>query len=67
MAKGRKRKDSAGENVETYRHEDQTRKNAGPAGLTSYKTSKPKPLAIERVKSQAVSLKEKSDTEHRYQ
>jgi hypothetical protein len=43
MAKGRKRKDSAGENVEAYRHEDQTRKNAVPAGLASYDTSKPKP------------------------
>ncbi len=27
MAKGRKRKDSADENVEAYRHESETRKN----------------------------------------
>ena len=34
MAKGRKRKDSAGENVEAYRHETETRKNAVPVGLS---------------------------------
>jgi hypothetical protein len=28
MVKGRKRKDSAGENAEAYRHEKETRKNA---------------------------------------
>jgi adenine-specific DNA-methyltransferase len=42
MAKGRKRKDSADENVEAYRHETETRKNVVPAGLASYDTSKPK-------------------------
>ena len=43
MAKGRKRKDSADENVEAYRHETETRKNVVPAGLASYDTSTPKP------------------------
>ena len=41
--KERKRKDSADENVEAYRHEDETRKNVVPVGLASYDTSKPKP------------------------
>jgi hypothetical protein len=39
MAKGRKRKDSAGENVEAYRYKTETRKNVVPAGLASYDTS----------------------------
>jgi adenine-specific DNA-methyltransferase len=39
MAKGRKRKDSADENVEAYRHETETRENVVPAGLVSYDTS----------------------------
>jgi len=43
MAKGRKRKDSAGEDVEAYRHETETRKNIVPVGLASYDTSKHKP------------------------
>jgi len=30
------------EDVDSYRHEDETRKNAVPAGLASYATSKPK-------------------------
>jgi len=47
MAKGRKRKDSAGENEEAYRHESDTRKNAVPAGLASYDTSKLKPKKYE--------------------
>jgi len=42
MAKGRKRKDSADENVEAYRHETETRKNLVPVGLASYDTSTPK-------------------------
>ncbi len=42
MAKGRKRKDSAGEDVEAYKHETETRKNAVPVGLASYYTSTPK-------------------------
>ncbi len=45
--KGRKRKDSAGENVEAYRHETETRKNIVPAGLASYDTSTPKPRKYE--------------------
>ncbi len=32
MEKGRKRKVSAGENVEAYKHENETRKNAVPKG-----------------------------------
>jgi len=43
MAKGRKRKDSADENVEAYRHETETRKNVVPVGLAFYDTSTPKP------------------------
>ena len=31
------------EDVDSYRHEDETRKNAVPVGLSSYDTSKPKP------------------------
>jgi hypothetical protein len=42
MAKGRKRKSSDGEDIEAYQHETETRKNAVPAGLASYDTSKPK-------------------------
>ena len=42
MAKGRKRKGFK-EEVEAYRHEAETRKNAVPVVLTSYDTSKPKP------------------------
>ncbi|MFA4919585.1 MAG: hypothetical protein WC581_10080 [Thermodesulfovibrionales bacterium] len=47
MAKGRKRKDSAGENVEAYKHETETRKNAVPVGLAAYDTSKLKPKKYE--------------------
>jgi len=43
MAKGRKRKDSAGENLEASKHETETRKNAVPVGLASYDISTPKP------------------------
>jgi len=35
MLKGRKRKDSAGEDVEAYKHETETRKNAVPKGPLS--------------------------------
>ncbi len=45
--KGRKRKDSAGENVEAHRHETETRKNIVPAGLASYDTSTSKPKKYE--------------------
>ena len=31
------------EDVDSYRHKDETRKNAVPVGLASYDTSKPKP------------------------
>ncbi len=39
MAKGRKRKDYAGEDVEAYKQETETRKNAMPVGLASYDAS----------------------------
>ncbi len=45
--KGRKRKDSADENVEAYRHETETRKNVVPAGLASYDTLTSKPKKYE--------------------
>ena len=47
MAKGKKRKASINENVDSYRHEMDTRKNAVPVGLASYDTSKPKPKKYE--------------------
>ena len=47
MAKGRKTKGSANNNVETYRHEADKRKNAVPVGLASYDTAKPKPKKYE--------------------
>lgn len=40
MARKSKKKD---EDVDSYRHEAETRKNAVPVGLASYDTSKPKP------------------------
>jgi len=42
MAKGKKRK-SLKEEIDSYKHESETRKNAVPVGLASYDTSKPKP------------------------
>jgi len=42
MAKGRKRKDSAGENVEAYRHETGKRKIVVSVRLASYDSSTPK-------------------------
>ncbi|MEW6417817.1 MAG: hypothetical protein AB1480_06820 [Nitrospirota bacterium] len=50
MAKGRKRKDSADENVEAYgyeTYETETRENVLLAGLASYDSSKPKPNKYE--------------------
>jgi len=47
MAKGKKRKASIDENVDSYRHEQETCKNAVPVGLASYDTSKPKPKKYE--------------------
>lgn len=41
MAK--KKRNSGGDDIESYRHEAETRKNAVPVGLASYDTSKPKP------------------------
>jgi hypothetical protein len=35
------------EDVDLYRHEDETPKNSVPAGLASYNTSKPKPKKYE--------------------
>ena len=46
MAKGRKRKGFK-EDVEAYRHETDTRKDAVPVGLTSYDTLKSKPKKYE--------------------
>ena len=40
MARKAKKKE---EDIEAYRHEAETRKNAVPVGLASYDTSKPKP------------------------
>lgn len=47
MAKGKNKKNSDNNNIEAYRHETATRKNAVPAGLASYDTSKPKPKKYE--------------------
>lgn len=41
MAK--KKRNSGGDDIESYRHETDKRKNAVPVGLASYDTSKPKP------------------------
>ncbi len=63
MAKGRKRKGFKGD-VEAYRHEAETRKNAVPVGLASYDTSKPQPKKYEydphldNIKQQFLSAKE---------
>ena len=49
MAKGKK-KSGLNKNkgdIEAYRHEKDTRKNAVPVGLASYDTSKPKPKKYE--------------------
>ena len=40
MARKQKKKE---EDVDSYRHEAETRKNGVPVGLASYDTSKPKP------------------------
>ena len=42
MAKGKKRKGLIGENVDSYRHESETCKNAVPVGLASYDSANPK-------------------------
>jgi len=47
MAKGKKRKDLIDENIDSYRHEQETCKNAVPVVLASYDTSKPKPKKYE--------------------
>ena len=47
MAKGKKRKASIDENVDFYKHEQETCKNAVPVRLASYDTSKPKPKKYE--------------------
>ncbi len=47
MAKGKKRKGLIDENVDSYRHETDKRKNAVPVGLASYDTAKPKPKKYE--------------------
>lgn len=47
MAKGKKRKASIEEDVDSYRHETDTRKNAVPVGCASYDTSKSNPKKYE--------------------
>ena len=47
MAKGEKVKNSTARDIDAYRHETDTRKNAVPVGLASYDTSKPKPKKYE--------------------
>ncbi len=62
MAKGKKRKASIDENVDSYRHEQETCKNAVPVGLASYDISKPKPkkyeydLHLDNIKQQVLSV-----------
>lgn len=46
MTKGKKRRGFKGEDVEAYRHETDTRKNAIPVGLASYDTVKTKPKRL---------------------
>lgn len=46
MAKARKARNKKND-IESYRHESETRKNAVPVGLASYDTSKPKPKKYE--------------------
>jgi hypothetical protein len=43
MAKGRKRKDPATDDIKAYKHAAETRKNAVPVGLASYDISEPEP------------------------
>ncbi len=42
MARGKKRKSTSKEDIKSYGHEAETRKNAVPVGLASYDTSKSK-------------------------
>ena len=42
MVKGKKGKDLNNGNIEAYKHENDTRKNAVPIELASYDASKPK-------------------------
>jgi adenine-specific DNA-methyltransferase len=47
MTKRRKSKNSETDDLEAYRHESETRKNAVPVGLASYDTVIPKPKKYE--------------------
>lgn len=47
MAKGKKKSGLNKGDIEAYRHEKDTRKNAVPVGLASYDTAKPKPKKYE--------------------
>jgi adenine-specific DNA-methyltransferase len=47
MARGKKKSSTADNNIETYRHETDKRKNAVPVSLASYDTAKPKPKKYE--------------------
>lgn len=65
MARGKKRKVSVSEDVESYRHETTKLKNAVPVGLASYDTSKPKPKKYEYdsyLDSQLVCSRKKEHT-----
>ena|SRR3990172_8356731 len=42
-----KKKGLTNGNIETYRHDKETRKDVVPAGLTSYDSSRPKPKKYE--------------------
>jgi hypothetical protein len=70
--KGKKRKASIEEDIDSYRHEADIRKNAVPVGLASYDTSKPKPKKydcdphLDPVRKQATQIpliRDKSLTE----
>jgi len=62
MAKGKKRKND----IEAYRHEGDTRKDAVPGGLASYDTSKPKPKKYEYDPHLDPQLVWKEKAEHTY-
>ncbi|MCI0468685.1 MAG: hypothetical protein L0Y62_01290, partial [Nitrospirae bacterium] len=47
MARGKKKSNPADNDIESYRHDADKRKNAVPVGRASYDTSKPKPKKCE--------------------
>lgn len=52
------------EDIEAYRHENETRKNAVPVGLASYNISKPKPKRYEYDPHLAPQLSWSGKKEH---